>query len=325
MDEGRILYLSRNDVESLGLGLPDIVSLLEFAFREKAAGRTAMPPKHWIERSPDTFYSAMTSYIPALGTAGCKWQSGDPRNPSRGLPYILGLFILCDDETGLPTAIMDSTWITAMRTAAASAVTARHLALKTAQAVGILGCGVQGRTNLEALKLMIPTIKTCAAYDVKTDVAERYSVEMSEKLGMDVRAVATAPEAVMDCDIIVTSGPIQRDSHPVIEPGWVRPGALGVALDYDAYWTPSAVESMDYVVTDDLNQIVHLKEHGYFRKVNRVDAELGDILVGGKPSRTTRDERILAFNLGIAIEDLATATEIWRRALDRGFGTWLPL
>jgi hypothetical protein len=125
--DGELLYLSRRDVASLGLGFPEITRALESAFREKAAGRVVMPAKHWIERSPDTFYSAMTSYMPARRAAGCKWQSGDPRNTERGLAYILGLYILNDDETGLPIAIMDSTWLTAMRTAAASALTARYL------------------------------------------------------------------------------------------------------------------------------------------------------------------------------------------------------
>lgn len=320
----QVLYLSRQDVESLGLGLLDILNALERVFKEKAAGKTVMPAKHWIERGPDTFYSAMTSYIPSLRAAGCKWQSGDPRNTDRGLSYILGVFILNDDETGLPVAIMDSTWLTAMRTAAASALTARYLA-RDARTVGILGCGVQGRTNLEALKLAIPSIEGCRAYDVKPEVAQRYAREMSEKVGVAVRSAATARDAVSAADIIITAGPITHSADRVIQPDWVARGALGVALDYDAYWAPAAIRAMDYVVADDIQQLEHLKESGFFHAVSRLDSDLGDIVVGRKLTARPASARILAFNLGVAIEDLATAVELYALARKQRVGTSLPL
>ena len=113
--------------------MAEIVSILEEMFRLKAEGGTVLPPKIFFHRNGPRFYSSMVSSAPALGYAGCKWQSGDPDNPARGLAYIQGLFIMSEDATGQPVAIMDSKWMTGNRTAAASALAAKHLARKGAR------------------------------------------------------------------------------------------------------------------------------------------------------------------------------------------------
>ena len=125
----RILFLARADVEAVDLAMNDIIAALERMFLEKAGGRVEMPPKPGIHPGGgDAFIHAMPALIPALRSAGVKWISGFPENRKRGLPYISGLIVLNDIETGLPTAVMDATWITAKRTGAATAVAARRLA-----------------------------------------------------------------------------------------------------------------------------------------------------------------------------------------------------
>ena len=123
-----VLYLSREDVVTVDLSMPVIIEAVERMFREKGEGRVEMPPKPGIHTQPDAFIHAMPAYIPSLGAAGLKWISGYPGNQAKGLPYITGLLILNDPDTGVPTAIMDATWITAQRTGAATAVAARYLA-----------------------------------------------------------------------------------------------------------------------------------------------------------------------------------------------------
>src|SRR2546426_8732864 len=148
----QILYLSRADVEAARVPMKAIIDRLEIALGEKGRGRVEMPPKPGIHPGPpgnDTFIHAMPASVPTLGAAGVKWVSGFPGNQSRGLPYISGLLILNDPETGMPKAVMDATWITAMRTGAATAVAVRHLARPAAVSVGLLGCGVQARTDLD--------------------------------------------------------------------------------------------------------------------------------------------------------------------------------
>src|SRR5512136_1620139 len=156
MSNQQVLYLSQADVTRVNLDMATVISLLETAFREKGAGKVEMPPKPGVHTMPDAFIHAMPAYIPSLRSAGLKWVSGYPANKERGLPYISGLLILNDVETGLPYAVMDCTWITAVRTGAATALAARYLARPESRIAGILACGVQGRANLEALASQFP-------------------------------------------------------------------------------------------------------------------------------------------------------------------------
>ena len=175
MPERQLLYLSQAEVIATGLTMAKIIDLLEIAFQEKGQGRVEMPPKPGIHPGDgDNFIHAMPAYIPALNSAGVKWVSGFPENHKRDLPYITGLLILNDPETGLPLAVMDCIWITAMRTAAATAVAARRLARPESAVLGILGCGVQGQSNTEALNVLFP-LKKVLAYDLNPKVARQFA------------------------------------------------------------------------------------------------------------------------------------------------------
>ena len=211
----QFLYLSRNDVEDVNLPMKDIIRALEVMFKDKGNGKVEMPPKPGIHTRPDAFIHAMPAYIPAMKSAGMKWVSGYPGNQKKGLPYITGLLILNDPDTGIPTAVMDATWITAQRTGAATAVAAKYLARRNSSTVGIIACGVQGRSNLEALA-EIYRISKVKAYDIFPDIAKRYANEMGKKLGLDIEPVKTPREAVTGMDIVVTSGPILKHPSPVI-------------------------------------------------------------------------------------------------------------
>src|SRR5829696_8314578 len=188
MTEQKILYLSRADVETVNLPMQEIIDLLEIAFREKGNGNVEMPPKPGVHTMPDAFIHAMPAYIPAMRSAGIKWVSGYPENFRRGLPYITGLMILNDVETGIPYAVMDCAWITAMRTGAASALAAKYLARPESETVGILACGVQGRTNLEALACLFP-IRQVYAYDVLPEVQEKFVDEMKDRFDFEITGV----------------------------------------------------------------------------------------------------------------------------------------
>ena len=207
-----LLYLSRADVETVALGLPSILGLLEEAFKEKASGRVEMPPKPGIHTQPDSFIHAMPAFIPSLRSAGIKWVSGYPENQSRGLPYISGLLILNDVETGMPYTVMDCTWITAYRTAAASALSAKYLCRRESEVIGILACGVQGRTHLLAMASQFP-LKRAYAYDVVPEAQRRYVEEMATQTNLEILPVNEAKEAVVESDIVVTSGPILETPH----------------------------------------------------------------------------------------------------------------
>jgi len=319
-----VLYLSRADVERVALEMSTIIRLLEEAFREKGQGRVEMPPKPGVHTQPDAFIHAMPAYIPSQRSAGIKWVSGYPANQARGLPYISGLLMLNDVETGIPYAVMDCTWITAYRTGAATGLAARYLARPESETAGILACGVQGRTNLEALATIF-RLKRVYAYDTAPEVQRRYIEEMGARLGLEIVGVREPHQAVAESDLVVTSGPILKHPQPTIERDWLRPGAFGSAVDFDSYWAPGALGQMDKISTDDHAQFEYYRGAGYFQNTPTPYADLGEIVTGNKPGRERAEERTLAINLGLALDDMAVAPEIYRRAVDNGIGTRLPL
>src|SRR3989449_5096868 len=245
MPPPHIVYLSRADVEAARLPMKAIIERLEIAFGEKGRGRVEMPPKPGIHHGPpgnDNFIHAMPASVPALGAAGVKWVSGFPGNQSRGLPYISGLLILNDPETGMPKAVMDATWITAMRTGAATAVAVRHLARPAAVSFGILGCGVQARTNLDAVATVLPSLKEVRAYDIHPERAAAYCEEMGRAFpALRLKPVPAPRQAVEATDIVVTAGPILAPPTPALDPEGFSEGALRGALDHHSYWEPPAL------------------------------------------------------------------------------------
>jgi ornithine cyclodeaminase/alanine dehydrogenase len=324
MASPRFLYLSRADVERVGLDVKTIRDLLERAFREKGEGRVELPPKPGIHPRPDAFLHAMAASIPGLQSAGLKWVAGFPENAARGLPYVSGLLILNDVETGLPLAVMDATWITGWRTGAATALSARYLARPESSVAGILACGVQGRTNLAAMAAFFP-LRKVYAYDHRRENQDRYVREMSERLGLEVVGVDEPRQAVTPADLVVTSGPILKQPRPTIERDWLREGAFASAVDYDSYWTGDALAQIDRIATDDHAQFRYTRELGYFRQTPEPYADLGELVTGRKPGRQSAGERTLAMNLGLALDDIAVAPAVLRRAQEMGLGTWLEL
>ncbi|HEY4717801.1 MAG TPA: ornithine cyclodeaminase family protein [Anaerolineales bacterium] len=324
MRSGSVLYLSRSDVEAVQLLMVDIIQALEAMFKEKGNGKVEMPPKPGIHTRPNAFIHAMPAYIPSLEAAGMKWVSGYPGNQAKGLPYISGLLILNDPETGVPLAVMDCTWITAKRTGAATALAAKYLARPESASVGIVACGVQGRSNLEALACLFKLQKV-RAYDLDAKVAARYADEMKANLGLAVEVVQSLPEAVKGMDIVVTSGPILKNPQPAIEAGWLVSGGFASLVDFDSYWQGAALKEMDKVATDDLAQMRYYRQEGYFKETPQPYADLGEIVAGKKPGREADSERIAAINLGLALDDVATAIRIYQLAKEKGIGKELPL
>jgi ornithine cyclodeaminase/alanine dehydrogenase len=325
MKPNQLLYLSQDDVTAVGITMVEIIETLEVAFREKGEGRTEMPPKPGIHPGGgDNFIHAMPAYIPALKSAGVKWVSGFPENYKLGLPYITGLLILNDPETGLPVSVMDCVWITAMRTGAASALSARYLARAESSVVGVLGCGVQGRTNVEALNVLFP-LKKVMAYDVDSEAVGRYVDEIGSRFNLEVVPVATPRQAVTGCDIVVTAGPILKKPHATIEAGWLDEGAFASLVDFDSYWHADAMRETTKFCTDDSQQLHHYQQTGYFHEIPQLYADLGELVAGQKPGRETPLERTMTANLGLAIDDMAVAPIIFRTAVKKGLGTWLPL
>jgi len=325
MPENKLLYLSQADVVAVGISMSEIIAALETAFRAKGEGRTEMPPKPGVHPGGgDNFIHAMPAYIQDLKSAGVKWVSGYPENYKRGLPYITGLLIYNDVENGLPLAVMDCAWITAKRTGAASAVAARRLARPESSVMGMLGCGVQGQSHAEAFTETFP-LKKILAYDKNAESARRYAAAMTRQLKVEVVAVQTPREAVSGCDIVATAGPMLKVPHATIQAGWLDEGAFASLVDYDSYWSREALAQAAKFCTDDIPQLKLYQSMGYLQNIPPIHADLGELVTGKKKGRENPRERTMTANLGLAIDDMAVAPLIFKRAQEKGIGTWLPL
>jgi len=323
-----LVYLSQADVKSLDMSMREVLDALDLGFAAKGRGNTEMPPKPGIHTRPDCFIHAMPAYVRELEVAGLKWVSGYPPNTARGLPYITGLLVLNDCETGVPLAVMDCAWITAMRTGASVGISARYLARAGSDTVAIVGCGVQARTSLMALVEEVPALAEVRCYDLFSEATKRFIADMAACFpALRFVACASAPDAVRPADVVVSAVPIVVDPAPDLDAGMLKQGGLGVSLDYDSAWTSAAMRECDKFCSDDIGQLLATKKHGvYFGGIPAViSADLGELAAGLKPGRENHTESIFSMNMGIAVDDMVTAKALYERALERGAGVRLPL
>jgi len=323
-----LIYLSQADVESLGMSMREVLDAVDRGFAAKGRGHTEMPPKPGIHTRPDCFIHAMPAYVQELEVAGLKWVSGYPPNPGRGLPYIGGLLVLNDCQTGLPLAVMDCAWITAMRTGASVGVSAKYLARADSATAAIIGCGVQARTSLMALVETLPALAEVRCYDLHPEATQRFASDMATRFpALHIVTCASAVEAARPGDVVVTAIPIVVDPRPDLDAGTLKAGGLAISLDYDSAWTGPAMAACDKFCSDDVGQLLATREQGvYFGAIPGVmHADLGELAAGLKPGRESEDERIFSMNMGIAVDDMVTAKVLYERALERGTGVRLPL
>ena len=251
-----ILYLSRDEVRGL---LPEVtlqLDLVEQTYEAVAAGRVELPPKPGIHPRPDSFIHAMPAYLRDDDVAALKWIAGYPANKARGLPYISGLIVLNDAETGLPAAVMDGAEITAARTAAASGVCIRKWAPEGWREAAILGCGEQGRYHARVVNALRPDARI-RAYDPHP--------ERVGQLEGNVEAAATPQDAVRGADVVVTAGPIVDDPPSPLAPGWLGERWLALPIDFDFYFSPGAVAAADLFLVDDVEQFEYYRSLGHFQ------------------------------------------------------------
>ncbi len=324
----RVLLLTKSDIEGI-VSMNDVMKVVEEAFREKSLGRVEMPPKSYVplpEYRGD--FRVMPAYVRKLKAAGAKIVSVYPDNPERGLPTVMATIILLDPPTGAPIAIMDGTWITDMRTGAAGGIATKYLARKESRIIGMVGAGRQARTQLMALACVLNVEKVKVCSKTLKD-AERFAREMGEKLKLSIRAVEIE-EAVRGSDVVVTATPV---TEPIVREEWIDGGTHINAIGADA----PGKEELDpkilkkaKIVVDDFEQACHSGEVNVPLSrgcITREDiyAELGDVIAGKKPGRTSDEEITIFDSTGLAIQDIATAHLVYRRALEEGRGLEVEL
>jgi len=306
-----LLYLTREEVSGLVPAVSAQLDLVEHTYRAVGAGRVELPPKPGIHPRPDSFIHAMPAYLRDDDVAALKWVAGYPANKDRGLPYITGLIVLNDPETGMTTAIMDGAEITAARTAAASGVCIRRFAPSGWTRAAVLGAGEQGRFHARVLRELNPGV-SLHAWDPHP--------ERVASLGDGVEAAASPREAVEGADIVVTAGPIVDEPESPLTPEWLADRSLGLPIDFDFYFSAQAVEAAELFLVDDVGQFEYYRSLGHFRGWPEPAGSVGEAL-----TQDAAPARVVCCNLGIGALDAAFAARVLAEAKTRGVGTELSL
>jgi ornithine cyclodeaminase/alanine dehydrogenase-like protein (mu-crystallin family) len=225
---------------------------------------------------------------------------------------------------GLSLTTIDCRWITGVRTGAVSGVAAKYLAKKKAESVGIVGAGVQGRYNLLALSEVLPKLKMAKIYDIKRDSIETFERELNNSIPFPTEAVSSPEEAISESDVVVTA--TGRLDEPIFKNSWIKEGALVLPVHHRG-WETETLHKADKFVCDDWPQLdqAHREVGGFDGALPPLYAELGEIILGKKPGREDDKERIIDFNYGLAIEDVAMAQEVFKRAVEKEKGQVLTM
>jgi ornithine cyclodeaminase len=277
--------------------------------------------------------NAMPAYVGGeYDVFGIKWIAGFPKNPiEHGLPRGTGLFILNDAWKGIPLAVMDCTLLSAMRTGAVTGVGAKYLARPDSRSVAMIGAGVQARTQLEALKIVLPQLEEVRAFDIRRETAEAFATDMNDRFGGEgprIRAVNSPEEAVRQADIVVT---VTVADEPIVKERWMKRGSFFSAVGSYQEEEFEVVTNSDKVVVDGIEHVLHREtpvialmiEQG---KIRREDIlEMGAIVCGDQPGRTNPEERVFFSPIGMAIEDVCLCHRVYKLAQERGIGNRLGL
>lgn len=323
----KILYLNQRDIAKL-INIKSVLSVVEEAFRHHGQGNVQMPPKMYLdfpEHNGDL--RIMPVERSGLDVSGVKIVNVHPDNFQYDLPTVMATILLNSVDTGQPLAFMEAGLITDLRTGAAGAVAAKYLSRKDSKVVGIIGLGNQARTQLEAL-MLVRDIKTIKIYDKDLPTQELFMEWVKEKFGMPV--FIGNLEYVCDCDILVTTTPSRK---PIVNMFWVNPGTHINAIGADA----KGKQELDplllkhaKIVVDDWIQASHSGEINIpisTRWLSKADIyiTLGEIVCGKNVGRENNEEITIFDSTGLAIQDLATATLVYKKAIEQGIGLKLPL
>jgi alanine dehydrogenase len=316
------LMLSRSDVERL---LPPAACFMavEEAFRRHALGQAPAPAMLGVHAVSGTFHMKAALLELDVPYFAVKLNANFPQNPSRlALPTIQGVVVLCDASNGRPLALLDSMALTALRTAAATAVAVKYLAREQCDTALICGCGVQAREQLRAL-LQVRRPELIRAYDLVPERATALAAALESELGTRVTAVDDLAPAVAASDIVITCTTARRY---FISREMVRSGTFlaGVGADNeDKQELDPALMAQATVITDLTEQcsaigdLHHAIASGAMSRAD-VHAEIGDVIAGVKPGRSSDDEIIVFDSTGTALQDVAAAAAVYMRAREMG-------
>ena len=329
-DLGMVLVLNREAVAQV-LTMADCIEAVEGAFGELAANKAVMPLRPTIGvKGYEGISLYMPAYLMATGALACKIVTVYKNNPQKfGLPTTLGTVLLQDPATGGVVCAMDGGIVTAMRTGAVTGVAAKYLARRDSKTVGLFGAGVQARTQLEAACTVLG-IEKCKVYDLNSEASERLARELAPELGIDIASASSALEA-MQSDVVLTATTSEK---PILDGRSLLDGTFvsGIGshsptrreLDTETIRRSKlVVDQRSASLAEAGDVIIPIKEGAITEE--HIYAELGELVLGEKPGRTSDDEITVFKSVGLAIQDAATAKLVYEKAREAGVGVEVEL
>jgi len=314
--------------------MDEVMQVVESAFKAKGLGHAQMPAKIYL------FYNkykgdlrAMPSYLEELDISAVKIVNSHPENPTKhGLPTVMATIVLVNPKNGVPLAIMGGTWATDMRTGAAGAIAAKYLAKKDSKVVGFVGAGAQARTQLMGLLSFYKKLEEVRVWSRTEKTRDAYVAEMKPMYGSVAKIVPvkSVKDALEGADIIVTTTP---STEPVVSNDWVEAGMHFNCIGADAPGKQEldpTILTRAKIIVDDWEQASHSGEinvpltKGIITKQN-VWGEIGEVVAGLKPGRTSPEEITVFTSTGLAVQDAVTAELAYKKALAKGIGKFIEI
>jgi len=325
-----MLVLSEKEVRSL-IDVEELIQALERAHIQFSTGKAVMPVR-LVVPLPEIKgrITSMPAYLGEDKALGMKVVTYFPENPKQGLPIILATVFLYSTESGKLLAVMDGTYVTAIRTACISAVATRALANPETPVLGVLGAGVQARAQIRTL-CKVRKIREIKVYDVLEKSVQSLKEELEPEVGIKIEAVETAEQAIRNVDLLVT---VTTAKEPIVRVDWLKPGVHINAIgshrpdlrEIDGATMKRAkvfVDSREAILAECGDVLLAIKEGAITE--GHIAAEIGEVLAGKKAGRTNAGAITLYKAVGIAIQDVATAKLIYQTAVEKKVGVHVEI
>ena len=312
----QIRFLSHAVLERLRLSTTKVVASIEQLIHERGNAKVWNAPKSVITPPDGRYMMATIAAADNPPVLAVKTLLLNPKNTMRGLKSIYAMVTLMDSETGIPLAILDGGWVTALRTAGLSAVAAKRMANLDSSVAAFIGCGVQAQSHLKAFADLFP-LKEIHAFG--RGIQNRDALcRSAEGLGLAAIASRTAQDAVQNADLIVTSVTISPELKPFLDAQWLKAGAFVTMTDLAAPWFPQSMSRFDRIIIDDQEQ-----EAAMLKPLVRselVSGDLTDLVNGLIAGRVSAIERNAFVFRGLALGDLAISALAYEHAVKTGRG-----
>ena len=320
------LLLKQSEIKEL-IEMKEVIESVETAYSVHATRKVQMPAKKYLFfKKYNGDLRIMPAFIKSMDEAGVKCVNVHPDNPLKNnLPTVMGVIELFDPKSGFPLSVMDGTWITNMRTGAAAGVGTKYLARKDSSVLGIIGAGKQAFTQLMALREVMD-IEHAKVYCRTCSSRENFAKMANERFGINIKAVATAEEAVKGADVVVTVTPANK---PVLKTEWIEKGTHINAMGADApgkQELESGILKKSKIFIDCWEQARHSGEinvpvaEGIITR-DDITAKIGDVIIGKTPGRDSDEDITIFDSTGLAVQDIVTAWKVYEKALESGIGT----